>query len=102
MIAVTFFNRGFVKWYDLIFLLLSFLIVYPDVAMEKVSEIFGIIIHPVWVVLLELVAIGVLISVTFLLMANYPSLTWWHPLVVVGFLAFIRLMQSLVSRFFDL
>lgn len=95
------YRRGTLHWYDLAFLLMAFLVVYPDTVLtwlsEKVGKPWG------WwhLIAYEVVMLGGVALLTFLLMQSYPKLDWWKPLAVIGALAFFRWLMWMVSRFFN-
>lgn len=93
------FRRGSWQWYDVIFLLLAFVIVWPDMVLDWISERTGKAYGFWHIVLVEVLAVGLIVVALALLMPVYPRLQWWFPLVPVGFLALFRLILWIMLQF---
>jgi hypothetical protein len=95
-----FFRRTRLNWYDLVFVGLAFVVVYPDKVAEWLTEHMGI--EPGWlpVILIEGAAIALIALATILLMPHHPRLEWWHPAFHVGIVAGVRALHALVTSWF--
>ncbi len=94
------YRRGTLHWYDFVFVLMAFLVVYPDTVLtwlsEKVRKPWG------WrhLIAYEVLMIGGLALLTILLMESYPKLYWWRPAGIVAALALYRWLMWLVAKAF--
>jgi hypothetical protein len=80
-------------WSELVLLPLAVLVVYPDRVLRwlfpKARGVYQL-------ALFELVAIGLLVVGTDLLMRAFPDLVWWMPLALVIFCLVLRVVLSFV------
>jgi hypothetical protein len=94
------FGRARWNWYDIIFLGLAAVIVYPDKVLEWIDDQTGKVFdwrHLVW---LESIAVVLGIVAMTLLMPVYPVLQWWYPLPFVGIFALFRGIMWVVLELF--
>ncbi len=94
-------RRGRLNWYDLVFLVLALVIVYPDTIREKISEAIDKPLGFRSILLLELLALSAMAFSTWLLMPHYPNLEWWHPAAWVGIVALFRALHAFLVGLFD-
>ena len=96
------FGRNHWQWFDLIFIGLAAVVVYPDKLLnwlgERTRRTFG------WrdVVLVEMLAIGTCAAFIALFSTPDSALKWGRFLVAVGALATIRAVRWAVARIFGL
>lgn len=95
------FRRSFWHWYNLIFLGLAFVIVFPREVLEWIGDRTNRIYGLRHVVLLEVVAVSLMVGMTKLLMPMYPQLHWWQPLVFIGALGVLRAIKWFVAWLCD-
>ena len=94
------FVRASWHWYDLIFVGLAVLIVYPEKFLDWISDRTGREFGWLHIVLLEIIAVGFIIFAMALLMPAYPKLVWWYPLLLIGALALVRGIRWFVIELF--
>jgi hypothetical protein len=94
------FGRGRINWYDLIFIGLAAMAVYPDKVLDWASGITGKKFGWRHLIALELIILGLLTLTMHLLMPHYPKLQWWYPLIFIGILTLVRGIQTLVVGMF--
>jgi hypothetical protein len=92
-------RRG-LHWYDIILVGIAAIMVYPDKVLDWVSDRTGRRMNWLHLFLLELVGVVLMAAAMSWLMQLYPRLHWWHPIVVVGAVAIIRISMWLVAKLF--
>jgi hypothetical protein len=95
-------RRGRIDWYDIVFLGIAAMMVYPDRILDWLGELTGRTFGGWYLMLIEGIAITLMVGTMLLLMPLYPKLQWWHPLASVGLLAGVRVATWLVVRMFGL
>jgi hypothetical protein len=94
------FRRGRIHWYDIAFLALAAIIVYPDHVLEWIGDRTGK--HFSWrhVIFLEVFALAVLAIFTNFLLPQYPQVHWWYPILITCAVGAFRLITWLISNLF--
>jgi hypothetical protein len=88
--------RGRWYWYDIIFVGLAVVIVFPDKVLGWISDRTGRefgLWHIVW---LEIIAVGLIVIAMTLLMPVCPRLNWWYPFLSIGAFVLVRGIRWLV------
>ena len=93
-------GRGHLRWYDCLLIALAAAIIFPDEIVERLSRIYGRVLGTPTLVAVVLVGVVAMIVTTAALLPLYPRLSWWHPVLYVGTLAFCRIGMWCVSSFF--
>ena len=91
---------GRLNWYDVPFIAVATVIVFPDRILDWIGEHTGRVFtlrHIIW---LEVLAIGSMMILTTLLAPHYPKIQEWYPLAIVGIMVVFRLIWSLLVGMF--
>lgn len=88
-------------FYHVVLFFLAAMIVFPDKILEEIEEriekSFGL-----WpLILSELCYVAAALALTFHLKAMGPALSWWEPVLLIGFWLVMRGVYSLVSNLLD-
>ena len=99
-LGILFATMRHVDPYNIAFVFLAAVIVYPEIVAQGLYELTGRAFGWRCLVLSEVLAIGALVGATLLFMHSYPELRWWYPLLIVGLGVALRLGTSLATRLF--
>jgi hypothetical protein len=77
-------------WWSAIFLILGLVMFFPVGILTEISERAGRRVGWRYIILLEVVVVGLVVVTMILLKRFYPELSWFAPLVGIGLSALIR------------
>jgi len=81
-------GAGGAHWYAWMFLGFGIVVCFPAEFLDEIGGWTGREVRLRHVVWLEVILIGLIVVLMFLLKRAYPEIRWFEPLVAIGFVAF--------------
>lgn len=91
------FDRTWWHWYDMVFLGLAAIVVYPDEVLDWMSERTGKAFGWGHLLLLEVLSLAAMAAAMVLFR---PAFYWWYPLLFIGGLAALRALHWFYAKLF--